>query len=92
MTEIRASTRQITIANGGKIDTLSQGTINLQGNNGTSVTMSDVYYAPKFTKNIVSLRKMLDDDWKLTTADKSKFILKPPDSNDSVCFTRDEKD
>ena len=92
MTDIRTSTQKITIANGGKIDTMSQGTITLQGSTGTKMTMSDVYYAPKFTQNIVSLRKLIDDDWKLTTADKSKFVLKVPDSEDSVCFTRDNND
>ena len=58
------------------------------------MTMSDVYYAPNFTKNIVSLRKLLDDNWKLalTTADKSEFVLEAPDSDDSVCFTRDDND
>ena len=58
MLDMRASDKQITIGNGAKIATLGQGTVTLIDSLGNLVTLTDVYYAPKFTKHIVSLRKL----------------------------------
>jgi hypothetical protein len=73
MTNMRASDKNITIGNGAHIATLGQNTVTLIDTLGSLVTLTDVYYAPKFTKHIVSLRRLIDDDWKLDTAEKTSL-------------------
>ena len=81
MTNLKPTDRKITIGNGDQVQALGQGTVTLNDSQGKSVTLDDVYYAPKFTKHIVSLRKLLDDDWKLAVTDKAEFVLKSPSDN-----------
>jgi hypothetical protein len=92
MTNMRASDKKITIGNGDQIATLGQGTVTLVDALGSLVTLTDVYYAPKFTKHIVSLRKLIDDDWKLDTADKNEFVLTDPNKATTVHFGRNNND
>ncbi|KAI2511743.1 hypothetical protein MHU86_2637 [Fragilaria crotonensis] len=92
MTEMRASDKMITIGNGAQVATLGQGTVSLMDAVGNLVTLTDVYYAPKFTKHIVSLRKLIDDDWKLDNADKAEFVLTDPNTTSSVRFERNNND
>jgi hypothetical protein len=40
-----------------------EATMTLRDFGGSTVTLKDVYYALKFTTHIISLRKMLDNDW-----------------------------
>ena len=92
MTNMRGSDKKITIGNGAKIATLGQGTVTLIDALGTLVTLTDVYYAPKFTKHVVSLWKLIDDDWKLDNADKSEFVLTDPNKTTTVRFGRNNND
>jgi hypothetical protein len=70
MTDLKPSDRKITIGNGDKIETLGQGPV-LTDEHGQMVKLTDVYYAPSFTKHIVSMRKRIDDDWSFCIADKT---------------------
>jgi hypothetical protein len=92
MTNMRASDKMITIGNGAQVATLGQGTVSLKDAIGNLVTLTDVYYAPKFTKHIVSLRKLIDDDWKLDNADKAEFVLTDPNTTTTVRFERNNND
>jgi hypothetical protein len=78
MSNMRASDKMITIGNGAQVATLGQGTVHLIDNLGKQVTLHDVYYAPKFTKHIVSLRKLIDDDWTLNVAAQNGICLSGP--------------
>ena len=91
MTNLKNSDRKITIGNGDQVQALGQGTVTLHDPNGKSVILDDVYYAPTFSKHIVSLRKLLDDDWKLANADKSEFVLTNP-SDCVIRFQRSSSD
>ena len=55
MTKMRKSGRQITIGNRDQIPTQGQGTVTLRSYCGTVMKIQDVYYAPEFAKNILSL-------------------------------------
>ena len=55
MTNMKTSDRHITIGNGDQIPTLGQGTVTLRSECGTTIDVPDVYYAPGFAKNILSL-------------------------------------
>ncbi|KAI2508276.1 PIF1-like helicase [Fragilaria crotonensis] len=92
MSNMRASDKMITIGNGAQVATLGQGTVHLVNNRGNQVTLHDVYYAPKFTKHIVSLRKLIDDDWTLNVADKTEFVLVDPATASTMCFERNDND
>ncbi|KAI2504715.1 hypothetical protein MHU86_9732 [Fragilaria crotonensis] len=92
MSNMRASDKMITIGNGAQVATLGQGTVHLVDNRGNQVTLHDVYYAPKFTKHIVSLRKLIDDDWTLNVADKTEFVLVDPATASTMCFERNDND
>jgi hypothetical protein len=48
----------------------------LKDKQGKVVSLEDVYYAPAFTKNIVSLRKLIDNNWNVSVADKTAFVMK----------------
>ena len=52
----------------------------------------NIYYAPKFTKHIVSLRKLIDDDWTITVADKTEFVLADPTTESAMRFDRHDND
>jgi hypothetical protein len=88
MSNTRASDKMITIGNGAQIATLGQGPVRLLDTRGNPVTLHDVYYAPKFTKHIVSLRKLIDDDWTLNVADKTEFVLADPATESAMRFDR----
>ena len=92
MSNMRSSDKRITIGNGAQVATLGQGTVHLIDNRGNRVTLHDVYYAPKFTKHIVSLRKMIDDDWTLNVADKTEFVLADPVTVSTMRFERHDND
>ena len=92
MSNMRASDKMITIGNGAQVATLGQGTVHLLDTRGNPVTLHDVYYAPKFTKHIVSLRKLIDDDWTLNVADKTEFVLADPATESAMRFDRHDND
>jgi hypothetical protein len=70
MTDMRTSNRPITVGNGEQIPTIGQGTVTLKSECGTTMKIEDVYYAPGFAKNILSLRTLMDDEWTLSGATK----------------------
>ena len=90
MTKMRKSGRQITIGNGDQIPTLGQGTVTLRSNCGTVMKIRDVYYAPEFAKNILSLRTLKDDDWILSGATKQALSLSC--GNQTVPFKNNNRD
>ncbi len=93
MTDLKPSNREITIGNGDKVATLGQGTIKLTDNHGQTVKLTDVYYAQKFTKHIVSMWKLIHDDWSFCVADKTEFIFTDPVTNKgTVKFDRNKRD
>ena len=61
MTDMKPSDREITIGNGDKVATQGQDTVMLTNKLGQTIQLTDVYYAPTFTKHIVSMRKLIDD-------------------------------
>ena len=78
MTERKPSDWKITIGNGDKIETLGQGRVTSTDEHGRTVKLTDVYYAPSFKKHILSMRKLLDDDWSFCIADKTEFVFTDP--------------
>ena len=92
MTDLKPSDRKITIGNGDKIATLGQGTVMLKDKLGQTVKLTDVYYAPSFTKHIVSMRKLIDDDWSFCVADKTEFVFTDPATKSKVKFGRNDTD
>ncbi len=66
MTNVGKAIRNITVGNGEQVSTLSQGDIFIKDNASDTapgyVSLHDVFYAPTFTKNIISLRQLFDDD------------------------------
>ena len=59
---------------------------------GQTIKLTDVYYAPTFTKHIVSMRKLIDDNWAFRVADKMKFVFMDPHTKGTVKFGRKDKD
>ena len=72
---MKASNRHITIGNGDQIPTLEQGTVTLRSECGTTIDVPDVYYAPGFTKHILSWRTLLENDWTFSGATKQALAL-----------------
>ena len=92
MTDMKPSDREITIGNGDKVATKGQGTVMLTDKHGQTVKLTDVYYAPTFKKNIVSMRKLIDDKWTFHMADKTAFVFMDPATKGTVKFGRKDKD
>ncbi|KAI2509178.1 hypothetical protein MHU86_5188 [Fragilaria crotonensis] len=90
MTDLKLSTRLITIGNGDKVATESQGTVtSLTNDNGQKIKLTDVYYAPSFTKHsIVIMVKLIQDDWSFCVADKTEFVFTDPIIKNTVKFTQ----
>jgi hypothetical protein len=92
MTDSKPCNRTITIGNGDKVATESQGTVTLTNEKGQIIKLTGVYYAPTFTKHIVSLAKLIQDDWSFCVADKTEFVLKYPGTKESVTFMQNSRD
>jgi hypothetical protein len=79
MTNVGKAIRNITVGNGEQVSTLSQGDIFIKDNASDTapgyVGLHDVFYTPTFTKNIISLRQLFDDDWKIDSADIQKITM-----------------
>jgi hypothetical protein len=73
------------------IETLGQGTVTLMDNEGKLVTFTDVYYAPAFTKHIVSFRQ-LETNWSLNKVTREEFVWDAPMSTAPVRFKINNKD
>ena len=56
------------------------------------IKLTDVYYAPSFTKHIVSMAKLIQDDWSLCVADKTEFVFSDPGIKNTVKFTQNSRD
>ena len=78
MTDMKPSDREITIGNGDKVATQGQGTVTLTDKLGHTIKLTDVYYAPTFTKHIVSMRKLIDENWAFHVTDKTAFVFMDP--------------
>ena len=89
---MKPSDREITIGNGDKVATQGQGTVMLTDKLGQTIKLTDVYYAPTFTKHIVSMRKLIDDNWAFHVVDKTGFVFMDPATNGTVKFGRKDKD
>ncbi len=87
---MKTSDRHITIGNGNQIPTLGQGTVTLRSECGTTIDVPDVYNAPGFAKNILSLRTLLDNDWTFSGAMKQALALSC--GNDKVDFKTNSQD
>jgi hypothetical protein len=92
MTNMRPSNWKIEIGNGDMIETLGQGTVTLMDKDGKLVSFTDVYYAPEFTKHIVSFRQLLETNWSLSKVTRDEFFWNAPMSTKPVCFTMNSKD
>jgi hypothetical protein len=92
MTDMKPSDRKITIGNGDKVATQGQGTVMLTDKLGQTIKLTDVYYAPTFTKHIASMRKLIDDNWAFHVADKTEFVFMDPATKGTVKFGRKDKD
>ena len=92
MTDMRPSNRKIEIGNGDMIETLGQGTVTLMDNEGKLVTFTDVYYAPAFTKHIVSFRQLIETNWSLNKVTREEFVWDAPMSTAPVRFKINDKD
>lgn len=92
MTETKPSNRLITIGNGHKVATESQGSVTLTNEKGQKIKLTDVFYAPTFTKHIISMAKLIQDDWTLSVADKTEFVFAYPGTKDPVRFLQNSSD
>ena len=92
MTDLKPSNRLITIGNGDKVATESQGTVTLTNENGQKIKLTDVYYAPSFTKHIVSMAKLIQDDWSFCVADKTELVFSDPSIKNTVKFIQSMRD
>ena len=85
--------RKITIRNGDKVAAQGQGTVMLTDMLGQTIKLTDVYYAPTFTKHIfTTMRKLIDDDWAFHIADKTEFVFMDPATKGTVKFGQKDKD
>ena len=85
---MKPSDRKITIGNGDKVATQGQGNVILTDKLGQTIKLTDVYYAPTFTKHIVSMRKLIDDDWAFHVADETEFVFFDVTMKGTVKFDR----
>ena len=92
MTDMRPSNRKIEIGNGDMIETLGQGTVTLMDNDGKLVSFTDVYYAPAFTKHIVSFCQLIETNWSLSKVTRDEFVWDAPMSTTPVRFKVNDKD
>ena len=92
MTDMRPTNRKIEIGNGDMIETLGQGTVTLLDHDGKLVYFTDVYYAPEFTKHIVSFRQLIDKNWNLTSVTRDEFVWDTPTSTEPVRFKMNTSD
>jgi hypothetical protein len=92
MTDMRPSNRKIEIGNGDMNETLGQGTVTLMDNEGKLVTFTDVYFAPAFTKHIVSFRQLIETNWSLNKVTREEFVWDAPMSTAPVRFKINDKD
>ena len=92
MTDMRPSNRKIEIGNGDMIETLGQGTVTLMDSDGKLVSFTDVYYAPEFTKHIVSFRQLIETNWSLSNVTREEFVWDAPMSSEPVRFKINNKD
>ena len=92
MTNMRPSNRKIEIGNGDMIETLGQGTVTLTDSAGKTVQFTDVYYAPEFTKHIVSFRQLIENNWSLNSVTVDEFVWDAPMSSEPVSFKMNDKD
>ena len=90
MTDMRTSNHPITVGNGEQIPTIGQGTVTLKSECGTTMKIEDIYYAPGFAKNILSLRTLMDDEWTLSGATKQALLLSR--GKETVKFKNSPKD
>ena len=88
---MKPSDRKITFGNGDKIETLRQWTATMTDKHGQTVKLTDVYYAPSFTKHIVSMWTLIDDDWSFCVADKTEYVLTDPATKGTVKFGRNDR-
>jgi len=75
MLDTRPSNKVIVVGNGFKVPTVLQGTIQIQDPTGCVLDIDDVHYAPSFTKNIISMRVLLENGWRVTNATPTKVSL-----------------
>ena len=92
MTDMKPLDREITIGNGDKVATQGQGTFMLTDKLRQTIKLTDVYYAPTFTKHIVSMRKLIDGNWAFHVADKTAFVFMDPATKGTVKFGQRDKD
>ena len=90
VTNMKTSDCHITIRKGNQIPTLGQRTVTLRSECGTTINVPDVYYAPDFAKNILSLQTLLDNDWTFSGATKQALALSP--GNGKVDFKTNSQD
>jgi hypothetical protein len=74
------------------IETLGQGTVTLMDGSGKLVSFTDVYYAPEFTKHIVSFRQLIEKNWTLSNVTRDEFVWDAPMSTEPVHFKMNDKD
>jgi hypothetical protein len=74
------------------IETFGQGTVTLLDNDGKLVYFTDVYYAPEFTKHIVSFRQLIEKNWSLTSVSRDEFVWDAPMSTEPVRFKMNASD
>jgi Zinc knuckle len=84
--DTKPSDRKITIGNGDKVATQGQGTVMLMDKLGQTIKLTDAYYAPTFTKNIVRMRKLIHDNWAFHVPDKREFVFMDPATKGTVKF------
>jgi hypothetical protein len=60
LTNQKATSQKITVANGVVLEAHITGSIHLTSKEGKSCRLDDLYYIPKFVKNILSVSTLLD--------------------------------
>ena len=75
MLHAKPNDKVIVVGNGFKVPNVSLGTIRIQDPNDNMLIIDNERFAPYFTKNIISIRVLLENGWKVSTASPTKISM-----------------
>jgi hypothetical protein len=91
MSDAKPSDKIIVVGNGFKVPTVLLGTIHILYSTGNVLTIDDAHFAPTFTKNIISIRVLLENGWRVANA-TSMSITMNSSQQASISFGLDPLD
>lgn len=72
---VEESSLQVIVANGDKLSTMGRGTVQVKLRNGVIKTISDVYYVPNLTANLLSVSAMVNKGFRVVFGSGTCQIL-----------------